>query len=285
MSGETTTVRSPAGERGELVAEALAAAGRHDDERVLAVEGRLHGLALAGAEGAQAEQAEELLGRDVGERRPLDTAPPARGPRGRSGRQVGKQRRRVGRPPATPPWTGRSSARPPGGVARRASRVAPPAGRPRPPPRSSPPSRRGRRDRRRRRRLAAGCFAASTRCAASLAIGVSASRSSGASCAQRARSSASLDAEAGAPGSAKIAARSVRARCTTWQLNARGGVARRPRPSGGAQGFPRSRGLGENTPHIAAYSTRPSVLTGETASGVRVRYVECAPCGHWQRLP
>ena len=50
ISGETTTVRSVAGERGQLVAEALAAAGRHDDERVAPVERGLDGLALAGAE-------------------------------------------------------------------------------------------------------------------------------------------------------------------------------------------------------------------------------------------
>ncbi len=50
------------GECRELVAEALAAAGGHDDERVAAVEGGLDGFALAGAEGGEAEQGEEGLG-------------------------------------------------------------------------------------------------------------------------------------------------------------------------------------------------------------------------------
>ena len=46
-------------ERGELVAEALAAAGGHDDERVAAVERGLHRLALAGRK-VEAEQGEGL---------------------------------------------------------------------------------------------------------------------------------------------------------------------------------------------------------------------------------
>ncbi len=50
---------------GQLVAEALAAARRHDDERVAPVERRLHRLALPGPERTQPEQAQELLGRDV----------------------------------------------------------------------------------------------------------------------------------------------------------------------------------------------------------------------------
>ena len=67
ISGETTTVRSVARERGQLVAEALAAAGRHDDERVAAVERRLDRLPLAGPEGREAEQGEQRLGGGVGE--------------------------------------------------------------------------------------------------------------------------------------------------------------------------------------------------------------------------
>ena len=43
------------GESGELEAEALAGAGRHDDEGVAAFEGRVHGLGLAGAKLAKAE--------------------------------------------------------------------------------------------------------------------------------------------------------------------------------------------------------------------------------------
>ena len=53
-------------ERGELVAEALAAAGGHDDERVATVERRLHRLALAGAEAREAEQREQRFGRSRG---------------------------------------------------------------------------------------------------------------------------------------------------------------------------------------------------------------------------
>ena len=54
------------GERGELVAEALAAAGRHDHERVAPVERGLHRLALAGAEGGETEEREQRLGGGVG---------------------------------------------------------------------------------------------------------------------------------------------------------------------------------------------------------------------------
>ena len=57
-----------AGERGQLVAEALAAAGRHHDERVAAVERGLDRVALARAEGGEAEQREQLLGRGVDRR-------------------------------------------------------------------------------------------------------------------------------------------------------------------------------------------------------------------------
>ena len=74
-----------AGERGELVAEALAAAGRHDDERVAAVQCRLDRLALAGPEGREAEQGEQRLGRRVG----------GRGPAWRGGARSGGARRRA----------------------------------------------------------------------------------------------------------------------------------------------------------------------------------------------
>ena len=43
------------GEGGELEAQALAGAGRHDDERIAAAEGVVHGLGLAGAKLAKAE--------------------------------------------------------------------------------------------------------------------------------------------------------------------------------------------------------------------------------------
>ena len=43
------------GESGQLEAEALAGAGRHDDEGVAPLEGRVHGLGLAGAKLAKAE--------------------------------------------------------------------------------------------------------------------------------------------------------------------------------------------------------------------------------------
>ena len=53
-------------ERGELVAEALAAAGGHDDERVAAVERGLYRLALARPEAGEAEQREQRLRRARG---------------------------------------------------------------------------------------------------------------------------------------------------------------------------------------------------------------------------
>ncbi len=51
-----------AGERGQLIAERLAAAGGHHDERVASVQGGEHGLALAGPEGAEAEPPQQRLG-------------------------------------------------------------------------------------------------------------------------------------------------------------------------------------------------------------------------------
>jgi hypothetical protein len=48
-----------AGEGGQLVAEALAAARRHDHQRVARVERGLHRLALPRAEARQPEQAEQ----------------------------------------------------------------------------------------------------------------------------------------------------------------------------------------------------------------------------------
>ena len=50
MSGETTTVVPPRSDGRRLVAERLAAAGRHDDERVAAVEDGQHRLLLQRAE-------------------------------------------------------------------------------------------------------------------------------------------------------------------------------------------------------------------------------------------
>src|SRR5262249_22716950 len=44
------------GDGGQLEAEALAGAGRHDDEGVAPAEGRVHGLGLAGAKSAKAEE-------------------------------------------------------------------------------------------------------------------------------------------------------------------------------------------------------------------------------------
>ena len=52
-----------AGERGQLVAERLAPAGGHHDERVAPVERGRHGLALPGPEGVEPETAQQCLGR------------------------------------------------------------------------------------------------------------------------------------------------------------------------------------------------------------------------------
>ena len=57
ISGETTTVRSAGRDAGQLVAEALAAAGGHHDEAVAPVERGLHRLALPGAELADSRSA------------------------------------------------------------------------------------------------------------------------------------------------------------------------------------------------------------------------------------
>ena len=62
ISGLTTMVSLSRGEAGELVAEALAAAGGHDDQRVAAGERRLDRLALAGPEAVVAEVGEEGVG-------------------------------------------------------------------------------------------------------------------------------------------------------------------------------------------------------------------------------
>ena len=51
------------GERRQLIAERLAAAGRHHDEAVAAGQGGLHRLALAGAEGIEAETRQQVVGR------------------------------------------------------------------------------------------------------------------------------------------------------------------------------------------------------------------------------
>ena len=53
------------GQRRQLVAEALAAAGGHHDERVAPLERRDDRLALAGPEGGEPEQREQRLGGDV----------------------------------------------------------------------------------------------------------------------------------------------------------------------------------------------------------------------------
>ena len=94
ISGDTTTVRSVARERGQLVAEALAAAGGHDDERVAAVERGLDRLALAGPEGREAEQGEQRLGGGV-----------------REPRAGGEGGRRRGRPAAAPASRAAGAAR------------------------------------------------------------------------------------------------------------------------------------------------------------------------------
>ena len=52
MSGETTTVSAAANDGRGLVAERLAAAGRHDDERIAAIEDGPDRLLLQRAEGA-----------------------------------------------------------------------------------------------------------------------------------------------------------------------------------------------------------------------------------------
>ena len=95
MSGETTTVRSSPGERRQLVAEALAAARRHDDERVAPVERGLHGVALAGAKRVEAEQAEQRLRRDLVEAARALASGAGRGRR-RRGRREQRRRDRAG---------------------------------------------------------------------------------------------------------------------------------------------------------------------------------------------
>ena len=129
ISGETTTVRSSPASAGQLVAEALAAARRHDDERVAAIQGGLHGVALAGAERRQPEQPEQRLGGDVGQR--LARRGGARGRRGGleqrrrggSGLARGAARRRV-------EAAGSVEVAIPGGLARRARGRVEPRGRP-----------------------------------------------------------------------------------------------------------------------------------------------------------
>jgi hypothetical protein len=82
-----------AGERGELVAEALATAGGHDDERVAPVERRLDGLALAGAERAEAQEAQQRLGVGAGAAR-ARSRPRPQWWRRRRRRRRGRPRRR-----------------------------------------------------------------------------------------------------------------------------------------------------------------------------------------------
>ena len=134
ISGETTTVRSGGGDPGELVAEALAAAGRHHDEAVAAVERGLHRLALPGPELAVAE----VLEQRVGIARPLVRSSAA-ARRRRSGRGPSARAAPRGRPsrrrapwPRRPPRRGRGRRAPATGpVAPRARDPAAGRGRPR----------------------------------------------------------------------------------------------------------------------------------------------------------
>ena len=64
ISGETTTVVPPRTSAGQLVAEALAAAGRGDEQEMTLVEQALDRFALAGAEGGVAQAREG--GREAG---------------------------------------------------------------------------------------------------------------------------------------------------------------------------------------------------------------------------
>ena len=129
-------------EGGELVTEALAAAGRHDHQRVAAVERRLHGLLLTGPEGGEAEQREQRRGRHVrgtggtrtrggngrGAERQLvlSTGPPS-GARGSGLAPIGDRRRRGVAAGGARGRVGRGSAAALRGVAAGRGREAAPA--------------------------------------------------------------------------------------------------------------------------------------------------------------
>ena len=97
-------------ERGQLVTEALAPAGRHHHERVAPVERGLHRLALAGPETREPDEGEQLLGRRVRgrARRALGVEegcrgeiPGVRGRGARHGRRAAAERRATARRGAT----------------------------------------------------------------------------------------------------------------------------------------------------------------------------------------